>query len=629
LLSRRSIATRAVLSSSKSDAKQDARFSARLDVLLERVDTLASTVATTASAMAKKDGEITALQRALEAHDQTLRALVQHVNRAAEAPAADAPVDATELRSLRNAVAALTKERAEGVNASRMGGLVASVRALGERVDDLAAAAAAVPSTDPAVTARIDELASDLAALRTSLEQGLAEAARPPEELAAMLTTLRTEVEVLGELRPAVDAELDRRFGETNEAVASSSRLVDQLTERIARLERTRTTDDERHDRRLGAMDGVIANASLRIDQLTEAVAGLERTRAVDEERHDRRFDRMKDAVADLSHRLDALPAFDEELLDHRLGAATEAVANVSQRVDQLTEAVAGLERTRAADEERLDRRFDRMKDSLADLSHRLDALPGFDEKRVDRRFTEVEDTLVTFGVRLDALAQSVESAASSLGHRKDEVAALHRQYTDSSARIESIVDDIREALHAYPDVSDASLDEVTARLERLETSMRKAGETSVRAAGELSGRIDVIDRRVATVAEEVSRAKTLWPVALRSLEARLDDAVTAHGAERGAEDGSPTDGRGELSHDLLAGLRDSLQELESVAEEMARASETLGGPGEVSAPDAPADETHEDDAAPAEPETPAPSSTPAAASAGGATIVPLRSGEP
>jgi chromosome segregation ATPase len=550
-----------VLSSSKSDAKQDARFSARLDVLLERVDTLASTVATTASAMAKKDGEITALQRALEAHDQTLRALVQHVNRAAEAPAADAPVDATELRSLRNAVAALTKERAEGVNASRMGGLVASVRALGERVDDLAAAAAAVPSTDPAVTARIDELASDLAALRTSLEQGLAEAARPPEELAAMLTTLRTEVEVLGELRPAVDAELDRRFGDTNEAVASSSRLVDQLTERIARLERTRTTDDERHDRRLGAMDGVIANASLRIDQLTEAVAGLERTRAVDEERPDRRFDRMKD--------------------------------------------------------------------SLADLSHRLDALPGFDEKRVDRRFTEVEDTLVTFGVRLDALAQSVESAASSLGHRKDEVAALHRQYTDSSARIESIVDDIREALHAYPDVSDASLDEVTARLERLETSMRKAGETSVRAAGELSGRIDVIDRRVATVAEEVSRAKTLWPVALRSLEARLDDAVTAHGPERGAEDGSPTDGRGELSHDRLAGLRDSLQEMESVAEEMARASETLGGPGEVSAPDVPADETHEDEAAPAEPETPAPSSTPAAASAGGATIVPLRSGEP
>ena len=102
--------------SSKDDAKQENRFVARLDVLQERVDTLASTVATTASAIAKKDGEIAALQRALEARDQTLHGLVQQVSRAAESAAAtDVPVDATELRSLRNAVAALTKERAGGV----------------------------------------------------------------------------------------------------------------------------------------------------------------------------------------------------------------------------------------------------------------------------------------------------------------------------------------------------------------------------------------------------------------------------------------------------------------------------------------------------------------------------------
>jgi hypothetical protein len=109
------------LLSSKNDAKQEDRFAARLDVLLERVDTLASTVATTASAIAKKDGEIAALQRANEARDQTLQALVQHVNRAAEsATAADVPVDATELRSLRNAVAALTKDRASGVNVEQV-----------------------------------------------------------------------------------------------------------------------------------------------------------------------------------------------------------------------------------------------------------------------------------------------------------------------------------------------------------------------------------------------------------------------------------------------------------------------------------------------------------------------------
>ena len=79
------------------------------------------------------------------------------------------------------------------------------------------------------------------------------------------------------------------------------------------------------------------------------------------------------------------------------------------------------------------------------------------------------------------------------------------------------------------------------------------------------------MDQRVATVAEEVSRAKTLWPVALRSLEARLDDAVRArrHEAEMAPGTDAPAD-------DLLAGLRDSLQAMEAVAAEMTRASETV-----------------------------------------------------
>ena len=106
--------------SSKGDAKAEGRFTARLDVLTERVDMLATTVATTASAIAKKDGEIAALQRALEARDQTLQALVQHANRAAQPAPADAPIDESDLRSLRNAVAALTKERAGGVNAAQI-----------------------------------------------------------------------------------------------------------------------------------------------------------------------------------------------------------------------------------------------------------------------------------------------------------------------------------------------------------------------------------------------------------------------------------------------------------------------------------------------------------------------------
>jgi chromosome segregation ATPase len=236
----------------------------------------------------------------------------------------------------------------------------------------------------------------------------------------------------------------------------------------------------------------------------------------------------------------------------------------------------------------------------------------GATDEQLDRRIADAEDALEQLAKRIDSLATGVESATTSLGAKEQELAALHRHFTDSSNRIESIVDDIREALYALPEPGAASLDDLAGRLERIEASTRKASETNARTAGELTGRIDVIDHRVAAVAAEVARAKTLWPVALRSLEARLDDAVHSHRPEPSAAAGtastSPADGPAD---DLLAGLRDSLQAMETVAAEMARASDTLGEP--------------EDDQFDAEEgaETEAPVAT------GGATIVPLRTGEP
>jgi len=116
-------------------------------------------------------------------------------------------------------------------------------------------------------------------------------------------------------------------------------------------------------------------------------------------------------------------------------------------------------------------------------------------------------------------------------------------------------------------------------------------------------------------VSAEVARAKTLWPVALRSLEARLEDVTTTrhHAAESGDEAGSSPD-EPRAADDLLAGLRDSLQAMESVAAEMERASEPEPEP----VPQAP---PATDDAAEAPP-------VPQAV-AGGARIVPLRSSDP
>ena len=430
-----------MLSSAKGDSKQEARLAARLDVLMERVDTLASTVATTASAMAKKDGEIASLRRDLEARDQTLQALAaqaQATRTTAEGPASHM----NELRSLKNAVAALLKERAEATGSAQVGDLAETVRSLGRRVEELSSTVSTMPTeaaaADPQVTERVDSLDAQLAALRASLDRRASEPDRPSDELVAMLAMLRSQVEALGGLAS-------------------------------------------------GATD---------------------------------------------------------ELLDRRIADAEDALA-------QLTE-------------------------------------------------------------RIDALATSVESATTSLGAKEHELAALHHHFTESSTRIESIVDDIREALSALPEPGSATIDDLGGRLERIEASTRKASETNTRTAGELTGRIDVIDQRVAAVAAEVVRAKTLWPVALRSLEARLDDAVHGHRPEpSAADDAASTSAPDGPADDLLAGLRDSLQAMETVAAEMARASDTLGDP----------DEDHLDAEEPAETES--------QVATAGATIVSLRTGEP
>jgi chromosome segregation ATPase len=252
-----------------------------------------------------------------------------------------------------------------------------------------------------------------------------------------------------------------------------------------------------------------------------------------------------------------------------------------------------------------------------------LDGLrAGVTEEQLDERLAETSAALDVLAQRIDSLTSNVETAAANLSDKEHELAALHRHFTEASKRIESIVDDLREALGAFPEAAEAlaavksqlqstveQVDTVARRLDALEAARP---EGVVR---ELVERVDLLDKRVAAVSAEVARAKTLWPVALRSLEARLEDVTTArhHAAESADEDWSSPDEPG-AADDLLAGLRDSLQAMESVAAEMERASEPEPEP----VPQAP---PATDDAAEAPP-------VPQAV-AGGARIVPLRSSDP
>ena len=267
----------------------------------------------------------------------------------------------------------------------------------------------------------------------------------------------------------------------------------------------------------------------------------------------------------------------------------------------------------------------DELRAMLTTLRSRVEALSGIragvTEDELEARLAETGDALGALSRRIDALAEGVETATASLADKEHEVAALHRQFTESSTRIETVVEDIREALSAFPETGHAAVEALSARVDRLsagvtsltsrmerrENASREASDARERSAGELAARLEALDQRVATISTEVARAKTLWPVALRSLEARLEDAVSRpHDDEQTAPDspGAPAT-RDDDTDDLLADLRESLQAMETVAEEMERASESRP------------------------PSEPAPEPAAQEAVAGGARIVPLRASDP
>ena len=277
-----------------------------------------------------------------------------------------------------------------------------------------------------------------------------------------------------------------------------------------------------------------------------------------------------------------------EEQLDEHLAKTAAQLDSLAQRIDKLGSSVESGTASLTHNKQRLqdlDRRVTETGSRIESLTaDARDAKAGVTKEELDDRLTEMKAALSAVGERIDELAAGVKSASTSHSNEEQKLEALHRQVSQSSSRIESIADDLRETLGAFPEATPDQL-------------------------GELGARIDIVEKRVATVAAEVGRAKTLWPVALRSLEARLEDVTArSHETPEAATGHSTTaaDQPADEADDLLAGLRDSLQAMESVAAEMEQAPEV--------------DPT--DDANDATP-------TAQQAIAGGARIVPLRSSDP
>lgn len=191
----------------------------------------------------------------------------------------------------------------------------------------------------------------------------------------------------------------------------------------------------------------------------------------------------------------------------------------------------------------------------------------GPDSKRLDDLGSKV--ALLT--ERVDTLGATVASAAASVAGRDGEVAALRRMLDESSSaptvdealqrrvedvasasasaslRLESHGEDIA-ALASRVEALDEGLAELAGRIDAVERE-RTALAASVadaaasrwteleRALADLAARLAASEERAAAASAELSRATSLWPAALRSLEARVDQLA---GASRPESAGLP-----------------------------------------------------------------------------------------
>lgn len=442
---------------------------------------------------------------------------------------------------------------------------------LSERVDTLAAT---VATTASAMAKKDGEIASLRRELQVRDEQIQALAARP--------------------LAPA----------------GGDSRELYQLRETVAALSSERTNGGSKQVEELTAKVGLLGQ---RLDTLSTTVSTT---------------------AAGLAGRDGELATIRKRLETHAgtpVGGPSMPDPGIKRQLDDLASTAVGtkvrldgqaaeLESLKSQLSERQAPPADELRAMLTMLRTRVESLDGLrsgvTQDVLDERMLQTDDALAGISKRVDELAAGVESATANLSDKEHELAALHRHFMESSSRIETIVDDLREALGAFPDTDPDALAIVTRRLDSTSASVtalanRVGGLEATHVDDLLSGlaeRIDRLDGRVETVAVEIKRAKTLWPVALRSLEARLDDVAPPRPSDDEIlelPESSPETEHDDSDDDLLADLRDSLQAMENVAAELERSQDEWTRDGIPNAED-----TQQ-------------------AMAGGARVVPLRTGDP
>ena len=574
-------------------------LSATAERLGSRLDSLAATVATTSDAVAEQDVGLAELRRELHDGRERVDGLVRDLMRALEdfpadaLPAFEARLDevAGDVRGLADRLRQAEDDADERAREASAAVERALARLESEVVDARSNAAAAVRTVEQRLEAN-EEAQQALAADLTYARADSVRAQATSDELAARLDSLAATVATTSDALAAQDLgleELERELRDGRERVDGLVRDLmraledfpgDALPAFEARLDEVAgdvrgLADRLRQAENRTDLDALEARLSAFEAELAATTEGLGRRDSELEALRSelgRRVDSIaRDAEAD-TERADALEAR-LSALDAELAATTEGLgrrdseleglrSELGRRVDSIAR-VAEEEAARAATQvgEELRRSVDVLATSLATVA---------DEDR-ERAAAEIARLAAVLEVerasvrgRLEALATALENPSATTG-----TSELERQLSTLAARFDSLESggaDRAESLDRLSSAFEAERASVQGQLDALADALLTSAQAEsgqARAAAlearmsELGRRLHEIERRSEAVASVVSNATTLWPTALRTLEARIDAIAPLAAAPEDvpAPDDVPAAGASSLVTDGDGGL--------------------------------------------------------------------------
>ncbi len=560
---------------------------AKIDTLGDRLDSFAASVTATATQVSGSESEISALRASVDDGASRLSSLVTELNKALAALAARAAAleDAdAETARLLDAQGSVVDGKVDDL-AARLDSLTTTVETTSDQLGQQNAQLVASEHRFQEASGKVDDLAARLDSLTTTVETTSDQLGQQNAQLEASehrFQEASARVDgLVGELARALEEfpdpdfleqSLQPRLDELAGQVADLSGQLAHVETTLSQQTQGTASESAELHRLLLAERGKVDDLTSRLDSLANsAAATATRISGGEEEISALRASveedasRLRPVVGELKQTVDALSARATTLEEADGEAARRLdarVSDVSGSVDDLAARLDSLNASVATTTEHLRDRDVEISALRSEIAQRFDAVER--EREVSTEAARAaEQSSKTVGTRVEELAARLEAAdeqrdgataevtrlaaileveRASFRARLDTLAAAQEKWTGELSgdqlerRLAGRFDELesgRKAMAAELDRISSALDEqrasVQAQLEALAAALSLPAPSTQHSSlearlDELTQKLDEVDQRGIAVASDFTRTRTLWPTALRSLEARLDE---------------------------------------------------------------------------------------------------------